>query len=134
MQNDKPLPPAKPEREPAVPSAGTAGRPSQHDLIWHCRFHPTDWFHEVGCPHVEWTHEQLQAAIESQKKGQITLYEMWHADMERRYGCLSRVLASLKTLLPRVPIIMCRDWDREEAEAAIREAEGVPADAPEAKT
>lgn len=27
-----------------------------------CRFHPTDWFHEVGCPHMEWTPEQLQEA------------------------------------------------------------------------
>ncbi len=29
---------------------------SQHDCendrVWHCRFHPTDWFHEVGCPHI----------------------------------------------------------------------------------
>lgn len=24
-----------------------------------CRFHPTDWFHEVGCPHQSWTVEQL---------------------------------------------------------------------------
>lgn len=22
--------------------------------IWHCRFHPTNWWHEVGCPHVKW--------------------------------------------------------------------------------
>lgn len=22
---------------------------------WACRFHPTDWWHEVGCPHMEWT-------------------------------------------------------------------------------
>ncbi len=34
---------------------------------WHCRFHPTDWFHEVGCPHVAWTPEQLQEALQSSK-------------------------------------------------------------------
>ena len=32
--------------------------------IWHCRFHPTDSFHEVGCPHMEWTVEQLREALE----------------------------------------------------------------------
>jgi hypothetical protein len=26
---------------------------------FNCRFHPTDWWHEVGCPHREWTDEQL---------------------------------------------------------------------------
>ena len=34
------------------------------DMVqWACRFHPTDWFHEVGCPHCEWTKEQLQEAL-----------------------------------------------------------------------
>ena len=37
-------------------------------LIWHCRFHPTDWFHEIGCPHQEWTKEQLQSALENKKR------------------------------------------------------------------
>ena len=36
--------------------------------IWACRFHPTEWFHEVGCPHMEWTKEQLQEALVVQKK------------------------------------------------------------------
>jgi hypothetical protein len=30
---------------------------------WNCRFHPTDYWHEVGCPHREWTKEQLQKAL-----------------------------------------------------------------------
>lgn len=21
---------------------------------FHCRFHPINWFHEIGCPHVNW--------------------------------------------------------------------------------
>lgn len=29
---------------------------------WICRFHPFHWFHEVGCPHVQWTAEQLADA------------------------------------------------------------------------
>lgn len=31
--------------------------------IFDCRFHPTDWFHEVGCPHMTWTAEQLEDMI-----------------------------------------------------------------------
>lgn len=30
--------------------------------VWCCRHHPTHWFHEVGCPHREWTEEQLREA------------------------------------------------------------------------
>jgi len=37
-------------------------------IRWTCRSHPTDWFHEVGCPHVKWTAEQLQNALNTQKK------------------------------------------------------------------
>jgi hypothetical protein len=34
---------------------------------YNCRFHPTEWFHEVGCPHREWTVEELKHAIDSNK-------------------------------------------------------------------
>lgn len=30
-----------------------------------CRFHPTDWWHSVGCPHQDWTLEQLKSALET---------------------------------------------------------------------
>ena len=34
-----------------------------------CRFHLTDWFHEVGCPHnKDWTKEQLQDALDKAKR------------------------------------------------------------------
>jgi hypothetical protein len=33
-----------------------------------CRFHPTDWWHEVGCPHMVWTKEQLADAEETRQK------------------------------------------------------------------
>jgi hypothetical protein len=29
---------------------------------WCCRFHPTDWWHEVGCPHRDWTDAELRSA------------------------------------------------------------------------
>lgn len=40
---------------------------NQH-ISWTCRFHPIDYFHEVGCPHQAWTVEQLQGALETAKK------------------------------------------------------------------
>lgn len=30
------------------------GQAVENGRTWCCRFHPTDWFHEVGCPHVAW--------------------------------------------------------------------------------
>lgn len=38
------------------------------DVVWMCRFNPTDSFHEIGCPHQEWTKEQLQSALEDKKR------------------------------------------------------------------
>jgi len=35
------------------------------EIIWNCRYHPTDWWHEVGCPHMKWTKKDLQSALES---------------------------------------------------------------------
>lgn len=35
---------------------------------WNCRFHPTDWWHEVGCPHKDWTKEELQEALVTAKQ------------------------------------------------------------------
>lgn len=32
-------------------------------INWCCRFHPTDSFHEVGCPHKEWSKEELYKAL-----------------------------------------------------------------------
>jgi len=43
-------------------------------LHWCCRFHPTDWFHEIGCPHQKWTIEQLQDALEV-AKATINVYQ-----------------------------------------------------------
>ena len=48
------------------------------NLAWHCRFHPTDSFHEVGCPHVEWTKEQLlDALVISKTMNQVYQHELW---------------------------------------------------------
>lgn len=30
---------------------------------WNCRFHPTEGWHEVGCPHQAWSKEELTEAI-----------------------------------------------------------------------
>lgn len=37
-------------------------------ITWACRFHPTEWFHEVGCPHCEWTAADLWNALVNKKK------------------------------------------------------------------
>jgi hypothetical protein len=36
-------------------------------VVFHCRFHPTDGFHEVGCSHLDWTKEELIDAIKMAK-------------------------------------------------------------------
>lgn len=38
------------------------------EIIFCCRCHPTDYWHEVGCPHKEWTKEQLLEALITAKK------------------------------------------------------------------
>jgi metal-sulfur cluster biosynthetic enzyme len=30
---------------------------------WNCRHHPTDWWHENGCPHKDWTKEEIHRAL-----------------------------------------------------------------------
>ena len=38
--------------------------------VYNCRFHPINGWHEVGCPHKEWTKEQLQDALNKSKSSQ----------------------------------------------------------------
>lgn len=40
----------------------------QQEVSWNCRYHPTNWWHEVGCPHQEWTKEELLDALVTKKK------------------------------------------------------------------
>jgi len=41
---------------------------NEDDVTWSCRFHPTDSWHEVGCPHQSWTAHDLQLALITAKK------------------------------------------------------------------
>lgn len=43
------------------------------EVVWNCRFHPTDGFHEVGCPHVEWTNDRLQEAVVNSKRSMAAI-------------------------------------------------------------
>lgn len=43
---------------------------------FHCRFHPTDWFHETGCEHMEWTKEQLLSALKNAKRASELQFEL----------------------------------------------------------
>lgn len=38
-----------------------------------CRFHPTDSFHEVGCPHRAWGIDDLQKALNAAKQSNAYL-------------------------------------------------------------
>lgn len=41
---------------------------AEQNIHWSCYMgSATTPFHEIGCPHVEWTTEQLQGALEVQK-------------------------------------------------------------------
>ena len=40
---------------------------AKKNVTFSCRFHPTDWFHEIGCPHMEWTNEQLLDVVRGLK-------------------------------------------------------------------
>ncbi len=52
-------------------------------LSWTCRFHPTEWFHEIGCPHEKWTKEDLQKAIETRKSSEgLTVKRLQEAKEE----------------------------------------------------
>lgn len=41
--------------------------------VYGCRFHPTDWWHEVGCPHQEWSVQELQEALNRTKQSNAYL-------------------------------------------------------------
>jgi hypothetical protein len=35
--------------------------------VYLCRLHPTNWWHEIGCSHKDWTKEQLKSALDKSK-------------------------------------------------------------------
>ena len=35
--------------------------------VWDCKIHPTDWHHEVGCPHRMWSPEELLDGLKNFK-------------------------------------------------------------------
>jgi len=63
----------------------------QEELPWNCRFHPTHWWHETGCPHMEWTVEQLLSAVVTKKESDSIMYD--------RYIEATKEIAELKTKL-----------------------------------
>ena len=63
------------------------------EVHWSCRFHPTNWWHEVGCPHQTWTKKDLLGALVSKKqfeesklKGTILTEDKKTAYEERDYA------------------------------------------------
>lgn len=49
-------------------SAGKSIEDFQVEPTWNCRFHPTNWWHETGCPHKDWTKEELLEALKTAKQ------------------------------------------------------------------
>jgi hypothetical protein len=47
-------------------------------VLFCCRFHPTDGFHEVGCPHRDWTKEELIDALKMAKVTHKVLVKQLH--------------------------------------------------------
>jgi hypothetical protein len=45
-----------------------------------CRFHPTDWWHEVGCSHQSWSFDELLQA----KRMASSFSPMKAADLDRQ--------------------------------------------------
>jgi hypothetical protein len=43
------------EKQSVVSPPPLEDRDANGERIWHCRFHPFDWWHEVGCPHMDWS-------------------------------------------------------------------------------
>jgi hypothetical protein len=41
-----------------------------------CRIHPTHGWHEVGCPHRQWTHQELQHALDNAKRSNELLHKL----------------------------------------------------------
>ena len=53
---------------PHVSSSSSYPVKGKSEVTWNCRFHPGDWWHEVGCPHKVWTVEELRNALISKKR------------------------------------------------------------------
>lgn len=51
---------------------------SEVEVTWCCRFHPIDWWHELGCPHLEWTKEELFNALIQSKKNYEDLVKRFY--------------------------------------------------------
>ncbi len=51
--------------------------------LFSCRFHPTDWLHEVGCPHKEWTIKELQdALIHTKATGKVYSHHLFGTQLD----------------------------------------------------
>ena len=50
-------------------------------VIFSCRVHPIDWFHETGCSCYDWAKEQLIDAIKGNKVKDI-IYQKWILKLE----------------------------------------------------
>ena len=50
--------------------------------IYNCRFHPFNWWHEVGCPHKAWGVQDLQNALNLAKQSNAYLTSLLTSQRE----------------------------------------------------
>jgi hypothetical protein len=48
-----------------------------------CRFHPTDWWHEVGCSHRIWSATELQSALDKAKRSNELVLKLKNDELYR---------------------------------------------------
>lgn len=65
-------------------------------VVWCCRFHPTNWWHEIGCPHQEWTKEQLLSALIGLKQAQDS--------MQKRAMCFIEENEKAREIIKRLKV------------------------------
>lgn len=57
---------------------------------FHCRLHPTGWFHEIGCDHIDWSRNQLRDALITSKKGAYEATMKLEEEINRLQGIIIR--------------------------------------------
>ena len=58
---------------------------AKKNVVFNCRFHPTDWFHDVGCPHMEWDNEQLLDTIRCLKVNLNEAHKQLYGNYEETF-------------------------------------------------
>ena len=70
----------------------------EQEVSWNCRFHPTDGWHEIGCPDQEWGKEDLLSALIEKKKFEQSAGQLLDADQFSNFAQKLKMLLWEKIL------------------------------------